>query len=219
MINAAILLSAWSAAASDLYISSRFLFFLARCQHAPQFLRSLIRHPYVRPRPAESEDELSEEESDEDLPPVIHITRESLANLDEDSHPGQAEVAQPLLLSPSPYDSPDATSELSSFSPSPQPSELDKDGDVQVDIIEASPRSSVSAVREHDSDVEPGVRVANHKEPLFALPLNAVLVSASVGLLSFLGSATGNTAETVSTLVPYSSDLYKPLDMTVATGV
>ncbi|RPD71597.1 hypothetical protein L226DRAFT_537868 [Lentinus tigrinus ALCF2SS1-7] len=45
VINAAILLSAWSAAASDIYISSRFLFFLARRGHAPTWLAHLFRYP------------------------------------------------------------------------------------------------------------------------------------------------------------------------------
>ena len=48
MVNAAILLSAWSAAASDIYISSRFLFFLSRRGHAPTFLAHLFRYPRAR---------------------------------------------------------------------------------------------------------------------------------------------------------------------------
>ena len=48
VVNAAILLSAWSAAASDIYISSRFLFFLARRGHAPTFLAHLFRYPRAR---------------------------------------------------------------------------------------------------------------------------------------------------------------------------
>ena len=44
-INAAILLSAWSAASSDVYISSRFLFFLARSRHAPSIFAYLSRYP------------------------------------------------------------------------------------------------------------------------------------------------------------------------------
>ncbi|KAH8082453.1 amino acid permease-domain-containing protein [Cristinia sonorae] len=133
IINAAVLLSAWSAAASDVYISSRFLFFLARCHHAPQFLASLIRHPKVPERYVESEEEFSEVETDDedDTPPVLHIARET-----------------------------------------PPP------------IIRITRGSESNGDRRR------------HKEPFFVLPLNAVLVSASVGLLSFLGSATGNTAET-----------------------
>jgi yeast amino acid transporter len=52
LVNAAILVSAWSAAASDIYISSRFLFFLARRGHAPTFLATLTRFPQrLTPRP------------------------------------------------------------------------------------------------------------------------------------------------------------------------
>ncbi|KAH9919155.1 amino acid permease-domain-containing protein [Epithele typhae] len=52
VLNAAILVSAWSAASSDIYISSRFLFFLARRGHAPTFLAHLFRYP--RPRAVHS---------------------------------------------------------------------------------------------------------------------------------------------------------------------
>lgn len=48
LVNIAILVSAWSAAASDIYISSRFLFFLARRGHAPTFLAHLFRYPRAR---------------------------------------------------------------------------------------------------------------------------------------------------------------------------
>ncbi|TBU26120.1 amino acid transporter [Dichomitus squalens] len=65
MINAAILLSAWSAAASDIYISSRFLFFLARRGHAPTFLAHLFRYPRARAVP-QSDSELSDLEGGSD---------------------------------------------------------------------------------------------------------------------------------------------------------
>ncbi|KAI0747491.1 amino acid permease-domain-containing protein [Fomes fomentarius] len=45
LVNAAILLSAWSAAAADIYISSRFLFFLAHRKHAPAIFAHLFRYP------------------------------------------------------------------------------------------------------------------------------------------------------------------------------
>ncbi|KAI0698129.1 amino acid permease-domain-containing protein [Cytidiella melzeri] len=51
IVNAAILLSAWSAAASDIYISSRFLFFLAKNQHAPEIFSFLRRYPRVTAAP------------------------------------------------------------------------------------------------------------------------------------------------------------------------
>lgn len=201
------LLSAWSAAASDVYISSRFLFFLARCRHAPQFLASLIRWPYTEPRPIESEDELSEEESDDDLPPVIQITRESATSLRlddmEDRHDrAHADVSEPLLTSMS-FDSPD-TPELSHLSSTlsftPHSDDLgSKDEVFHVEHVEAASLPQLSrtdlAVENDAGDMEQRVR---KKVPLLVLPLYAVLASASVGLLSFLGSATGNTAETVS---------------------
>lgn len=196
------LLSAWSAAASDVYISSRFLFFLARCHHAPQFLASLVRHPYTPPQPVESEDELTETDSEDerDFPPVIHITRESTTSLDNIVEHDDSAVAEPLLDSL--FESPDITPGTSNFSLTPQPSDVDNEkADVRVEVIEAFGDSEGG-----DATVPPTTRgenveeagIGRHKESLFVLPLNAVLVSASVGLLSFLGSATGNTATTVS---------------------
>ncbi|OCH92807.1 hypothetical protein OBBRIDRAFT_790817 [Obba rivulosa] len=68
--NAAILLSAWSAAASDIYISSRFLFFLARCRHAPSFLGSLLKYPQF---PSSTSVETTEDDTDDDIPSFIDI--------------------------------------------------------------------------------------------------------------------------------------------------
>ena len=45
IVNAVALLAAWSASAADLYISSRFLFFLSKRRHAPAFLSSLVKYP------------------------------------------------------------------------------------------------------------------------------------------------------------------------------
>ncbi|KDR78827.1 hypothetical protein GALMADRAFT_224077 [Galerina marginata CBS 339.88] len=41
--NAAFVISAFSAAVSDVYIASRFLYYLARCGHAPRFCAGIIR--------------------------------------------------------------------------------------------------------------------------------------------------------------------------------
>ena len=65
-MNAAILLSAWSAAASDIYISSRFLFFLARRGHAPNFLAHLFRYPRARAQAMYSSQSDSDSEADVD---------------------------------------------------------------------------------------------------------------------------------------------------------
>ncbi|KAJ3482903.1 hypothetical protein NLI96_g6668 [Meripilus lineatus] len=45
IVNAAILISTWSAATSQIYISSRFLFFLARRGHAPAIFGTLTKFP------------------------------------------------------------------------------------------------------------------------------------------------------------------------------
>ncbi|EKM49844.1 uncharacterized protein PHACADRAFT_214364 [Phanerochaete carnosa HHB-10118-sp] len=70
VINAAVLLSAWSAAASDIYISSRFLFFLARRGHAPQLFASLVRYPRGATSdgaaPQSGEEVLSSDDDDDD---------------------------------------------------------------------------------------------------------------------------------------------------------
>jgi len=67
IVNAAFLLSAWSAACSDLYISSRFLFFLARCEHAPKFFARLIRPPYQNADDSDDSDEEDESRDSYDL--------------------------------------------------------------------------------------------------------------------------------------------------------
>ena len=73
-MNGAILLSAWSAATSDIYVSSRFLFLLARRGHAPQFLAHLIRYPWCETTSAEHTED---EDTDDDYDDVILIERRS----------------------------------------------------------------------------------------------------------------------------------------------
>ncbi|CDO72292.1 hypothetical protein BN946_scf184970.g144 [Trametes cinnabarina] len=58
LVNACILVSAWSAAASDIYISSRFLFFLARRGHAPSFFGHLFKLNDKRPVSAAAADNM-----------------------------------------------------------------------------------------------------------------------------------------------------------------
>ena len=79
-MNGAILLSAWSAATSDIYVSSRFLFLLARRGHAPQFLAHLVRYPWYETRPAENTED---EDTDDDYEDVILIERRSPIIIDE----------------------------------------------------------------------------------------------------------------------------------------
>ncbi|KAM5541191.1 hypothetical protein V8D89_005120 [Ganoderma adspersum] len=126
VVNAAILLSAWSAAASDIYISSRFLFFLARRRHAPTFLAHLFRYPRAR---------------------TVH----------------------------------------SSQSDSDTDADADSDSDSDSDIAEVGRDSPVLS----DADLA-GEQVLPSSQPAYVMPLASVLVSASVGLLTFLSYGTGS---------------------------
>ena len=49
IVNVGFISSAWSAASSDVYISSRYLFFLARCHHAPEFCGRLFHRRATAP--------------------------------------------------------------------------------------------------------------------------------------------------------------------------
>ena len=82
-MNGAILLSAWSAATSDIYVSSRFLFLLARRGHAPQFLAHLVRYPWYETRPAENtEDEDTDDDSSgEDQTELVRFSNEVATQL------------------------------------------------------------------------------------------------------------------------------------------
>ncbi|KAM5541192.1 hypothetical protein V8D89_005121 [Ganoderma adspersum] len=127
-VNAAILLSAWSAAASDIYISSRFLFFLARRGHAPNFLAHLFRYPRARARAVHS----TQSDSDSD----------SKAAADSGSESDVAEIRR------------------------------------------TEPPLSDEEMR--------GEQVLPSNQPTYVMPLASVLVSASVGLLTFLSYGTGS---------------------------
>ena len=140
LVNAAILVSAWSAAASDIYISSRFLFFLSRRGHAPAFLGYLIRYPRdLRVRSSQSdsedEDELEGDEPGEDLD-----ASSSAGSADSLGRRGRGWEAR-----------------------------------------DASP-------------VPEGESVVPHVKPMYVLPIASVLVSASVGLLTFLSKEGGGAA-------------------------
>ncbi|KAI0930952.1 hypothetical protein AcW1_007164 [Taiwanofungus camphoratus] len=73
IVNAAIMVSAWSAAASDIYISSRFLYFLAFRGHAPQFLKVLIKHPHHASLLHDEEETVNGDDSDSDASSIIDI--------------------------------------------------------------------------------------------------------------------------------------------------
>ncbi|KAK7682321.1 hypothetical protein QCA50_014525 [Cerrena zonata] len=165
IVNAAILLSAWSAAASDVYISSRFLFFLARCHHAPQFLASLIRHPWHET--AEDSDESEEEDLaavDDDELPVIDIRR-----FDEE---------ESMLNARQPFRTENESMLMQSGSHDKEYSDTFGSG-VEVHVTEVS--SHIEDLTEEHPE--------RQKISYFVLPLAAVLVSSSVGLLSFLGTS------------------------------
>ena len=104
-INAAILLSALSAATSDIYISSRYLFFLARCKHAPQIFAFLIKYsPFDSRTSRPSVAEHRPFPTSEDIPMAQLNTQEytnenQVAAVDDDSEhsyafPVPAEVEQ-----------------------------------------------------------------------------------------------------------------------------
>ncbi|KAH9948277.1 amino acid permease-domain-containing protein [Amylocystis lapponica] len=136
ILNAAFLLSAWSAAASDVYISSRFLFFLARCHHAPQFLAFLVRHPHY---PLNDPEDTSDDDSDDEL---------LLSNSDQS-------------------------------------------------FTTAAPTTDAFVDVESVPSVQP--------KPYLVVPYAAVICSASVGLLSFLGIMKGNGPQAFGWLVAVAS--------------
>ncbi|EED81941.1 predicted protein [Postia placenta Mad-698-R] len=98
-INAIIMLSAFSVAASDIYIGSRFMFFLARRGHAPGFLASLFKYPQDK-TPAqelEEEDTDSDEEEEEDW----HSAVESFTNAAITEHSEEEAAQHPSFYKPS----------------------------------------------------------------------------------------------------------------------
>ncbi|KAL1946120.1 hypothetical protein VTO73DRAFT_15247 [Trametes versicolor] len=139
LVNASILISAWSAAASDIYISSRFLFFLARRGHAPSFLAHLFRLNQSRAA------EVHESESE--------TTDASDTNSDDEDSVVEEPRVSPTI----------------------------EDG---LGIAE-------------DTDLDKG--------STYVLPLASVLVSASVGLLTFLSSTAGSANAAFQWLVAVAS--------------
>ncbi|KAI0671245.1 amino acid permease-domain-containing protein [Trametes maxima] len=139
MVNACILVSAWSAAASDIYIGSRFLFYLARQGHAPSFLAHLFQ--LNKAQVAEARQRDSEDTSDS-----------------------------------SQRDSGDEGSELGD-----QPSSVEDGLGTPQEDVNQDERST------------------------YILPLASVLVSASVGFLTFLSSAAGSANSAFQWLVAVAS--------------
>lgn len=206
VINAAVLLSAWSAAASDIYISSRFLFFLARRGHAPQIFASLVRYPrdpHAAPAEPAQSDVGSDSESDEaDAQSDVPVVR---VEGPEDGEPEDDEL-HGVLKSPDflsthtvhvsviPVSASTSTSTIASTSAAAWPAPTE-DGLTREPAPEAPP-----------TPLEGDVEQATPRKPWFVLPLNAVLGSAAVGLLAFL-NVTGPGAQVVGVSPLYISQL------------
>lgn len=197
VINAAVLLSAWSAAASDIYISSRFLFFLARQHHAPQIFASLLRYPRdtqpAHAEPVESDTGSDSEEVDErpldDIPEVQVEGPDDGALTDDELYADWKDAQFRLMPEPqvSVLPATASSSTLASTSavmlPAPAEEHL-----VRGPTPRGTPPAPPSPPEEDPEPVTP-------RKPWFVLPLNAVLGSAAVGLLAFL-NVTGTGAQT-----------------------
>lgn len=159
-INAAILISALSAATSDIYISSRYLFFLARCKHAPQIFAFLIKYSPFDSRT--SRPPVAEHRpfpTSEDIPMTQLNTQEypsgnQVAAVDDDSDKSDTEEE------PTDINAPPEIEEVPDF---PVPAEVEQDA--------ATPTTPTQ------------------RKPWIVLPLWAVLGSASIGLLSLISQA------------------------------
>ncbi|KAL4247913.1 hypothetical protein ABKN59_006786 [Abortiporus biennis] len=173
VINAAILLSAWSAAASDVYISSRFLFFLAERGHAPAIFGLLLNAKgnisKISPPPG---DESSDIEDNDELP-VINITFENSS------------------LASSSVQTPSSDTEE-------RPGSLDKN-ELELDEVDVQVHDAESL--NHDRGL-PRIIVPipsyapTSSQPIkkpSVLPLPAVLASSAMGFLVFLGAPSSNT--------------------------
>lgn len=146
-MNAAIFVSSLSAATSDIYISSRFLFFLARCGHAPSFFGLLVKYP------------------------------------SDDTRMGQNET-----------NGSGRVSSLGSASVDPN-EEVPEDADLIRRTSDPSDNRNVDH-SSHDSDSEGSEdpfprtqsrRSVRKRKPCLVIPLLAVLASASLSSLCFLG--------------------------------
>lgn len=170
IVNAAILLSAWSAAAADIYISSRFLYFLAKRGHAPSIFAFLTKYPTdsaQRNRTTDTSDYDSEDDMND-------------TDSDTGNHQQEATGSSPRAQNP--------------------------DGDWVEN-------------ERHGSDEETGdlpnrgiSNRAQAKRPQFVLPLAAVLGSASVSFLCFLGLRNDNSksgAQNVRGVPPFAG-VYDP---------
>ena len=174
-----IVVSAWSAAASDIYISSRFLFFLASNGHAPKIFAVLFKYP-SEPERQEGEEEQDEEEDEEDildrdddeLPPVIDISWQN---------PQALRVADASTWRP-------GHKKFDSWSNEDITVEVHPVSDPQNDAIGGPSSTTSEHATIHHAELEENEQPPAQagKEPWLVLPFFAVIASASVGLLAFL---------------------------------
>ncbi|KAI0642859.1 amino acid permease-domain-containing protein [Trametes meyenii] len=145
VVNACILVSAWSAAASDIYFGSRFLFYLARQGHAPSFL--------------------------------AHLFQLNKAQVVEARSSGTEDTSD--------------TSQQDSGDESSDESDSEEPGDEPSSV-----EDGLGSPQEDDDQDE---------RSTYILPLASVLVSASVGFLTFLSSAAGSANAAFQWLVAVAS--------------
>ncbi|GJE92577.1 amino acid permease-domain-containing protein [Phanerochaete sordida] len=193
VINAAVLLSAWSAAASDVYISSRFLFFLARQRHAPRMFNFLLRYPQEKEH-AELEDEAIDNPTQAEMSSAPFDYSKPLSYDDDPEDTSQApkhKLTQAIHVSTFPVSASASTLDLPEdeipLNEEPYVTQPYKDEECAKP---PQPRGRLSLKRwlterwcKKDWSVFPLI-----------VPLNAVLGSASVGLLAFL-NAKGTSAQ------------------------
>ena len=182
-MNAAVLVSAWSAAVSDLYVSSRFLFFLSFSGHAPRVFGRLISYPVSQePNVDRMPESDTEDEDSADVlawDALLHATAppdgaHSFADRVPNSVPVLEEFDTGASATP-----PSHTTATSSY------------------VCAAPP----TPVRNRSLDVEattnPGT--TQPRQPWYVVPLFAVLASASMGSLCFMGSKRGAAPEVAFT--------------------
>lgn len=203
VVNGAALLSAWSAAASDVYISSRFLFFLARCHHAPQIFASLIRYPskpqqkVVQSHSDEdsgaSDGGYGDDGDDECIDINVRARPGTPVEVSDDEYFGKDEHPKPDRQ----HLSPGITVTVTPASASTSMEDLSPDAP-----LADGPRDDAGS--DANDDVEQG-STPKEKRPWFVLPLFAVLGSASVGGIAFLNISKAGGVEVFNWLVAVAS--------------
>jgi len=169
IVNASILLSAWSAAASDVYISSRFMFFLARRRHAPKFLAYLLNNPwyYTKTKKEKLEADLSDDDYD------FHQSQD-----DSDGDAGAYGLSDVAASEEATEEvDPEFLTDEEEDEDNYEHDEDDDDDDRPADIESTEP-----------SIIPP-------RKKTFVLPLPAVVLAGLFGLLSFLGTSHSSTQQ------------------------